>query len=339
MRWLFVGMIGLCVSSPITSPPSKPKEDSETERPIVEALQAEAKRLSEFTTGAIGKQFVAAADHLPPAAIRTIYKRSDGTFISAAERQNLPENEREAVSAVEVPAKSYYLTRYGTPLAYSRAIDLVGNRSGWEELRGKKILDFGYGGIGQLKLLAACGADAVGVDVDSFLEALYSSGEDRGALESVPRSGTVTLIRGRWPSSEQVREEVGEGYDLFVSKNTLKSGYIHPERPVEKRFLVELGVTDEQFVNQMFQVLKPGGWAIIYNLYPPQSPPDERYLPWATGRCPFERPLLERVGFRVVTWNQDDTKAAREMAGLLEWKMDPKTLFAMFTILQKPERP
>ena len=40
---------------------------------------------------------------------------------------------------------------------------------------------------------------------------------------------------------------VGGDYDLIISKNTLKKGYVHPERPVEPRRLLNLGVDDADF--------------------------------------------------------------------------------------------
>ncbi len=335
-RSLFPYLLLCLAYSLFANPPLQLEDTPQPEPTIVEVLQAEAKRLSEFTTGAIGKQFVAASKHLPPAKARMIYKGRDGSFVAPAKVETLPEEQREHYEALELPAKTYYETRYGTPLAYSRAIDLVGQHSGWSDLRGKRVLDFGYGGIGHLRMLAACGADAVGVDVDSFLEALYSGEGDQGALKGVPESGKVKLVRGRWPATDEVRQEVGTGYDLFLTKNTLKYGYIHPERPTEKRFLVDLGVSDEAYVKHLFQLLKPGGWVMIYNLYPPQNPPEKRYIPWATGRCPFDRELLKKTGFEVKIWNQNDTTAAQQMAELLGWDMPPDKLLAMFTILQRP---
>ena len=48
---------------------------------------------------------------------------------------------------------SYYTTKYGSPLAYSRPIDLLG-QAGLQDVSGRKILDFGYGTVGHLRLLA-----------------------------------------------------------------------------------------------------------------------------------------------------------------------------------------
>jgi hypothetical protein len=78
---------------------------------------------------------------------------------------------------------------------------------------------------------------------------------------------------------------------------------------------------------------------IIYNLSPKPAPPGEKYIPWADGRCPFEKSLLEKVGFQVVHFDVDDTEFARRMARALKWdeSMDvDDDLFAHYTVLVKP---
>jgi hypothetical protein len=151
----------------------------------------------------------------------------------------------------------------------------------------------------------------------------------------------VTLLHGRFPAEAAVRTAVGKGYDLILSKNTLKNGYLHPSRPVDKRLLVDLGVDDGAFVRALHGVLRPGGWVLIYNLCPSQSPEGKPYKPWADGRCPFPRALWQEAGFTVVAFDVDDSAPAREMAHLLGWDrgegaMDlEKDLFALYTLVQK----
>ncbi|MHC5002251.1 MAG: hypothetical protein ACYTJ0_03935, partial [Planctomycetota bacterium] len=108
---------------------------------------------------------------------------------------------------------------------------------------------------------------------------------------------------------------------------------------------VHLGVDDEAYVRALHDVLNPGGIAVIYNLAPAQNPPDQPYLPWADGRCPFDRALLESLGFEVVELDRDDGEAARAHARALGWDvprdqggsgMDlDNDLFAHYTILRK----
>ena len=187
----------------------------------------------------------------------------------------------------------YYTTKYGSPLAYVRPFDLLG-QSGLETMEGHRVFDFGYGTIGHLRLLASLGADVTGVDVDPLLTALYSQPEDQGPVKNGRgQTGRVRLIEGRFPADQAVTTAVGKGFDLIISKNTLKKGYVHPERPVEKRRLLNLDVDDEAFVRALHAALKPGGWVMIYNITPAPSPPDQPYKNWADGRCPFPRPVWE----------------------------------------------
>ncbi len=108
---------------------------------------------------------------------------------------------------------------------------------------------------------------------------------------------------------------------------------------MDPRRLVNLGVDDETFVRAVYDTMNPGGLFVIYNLYPPQNPPDEPYLPHASGECPFDKPLVEKIGFEIVVFDIDDTAAARAMGAALGWHdaMDlDADLFAMYTILRRP---
>jgi len=141
-----------------------------------------------------------------------------------------------------------------------------------------------------------------------------------------------------------VQKAVGNGYDLILSKNTLKKGYVHPERPVEKRRLLNLDVDDAQFLKAIYTALKPGGRILIYNISPTPSPPDRPYKNWADGRCPFPRESWESAGFRTVAFDRDDSDAIRLVAHALAWDrgeapIDLKTdVFALYSLFQKPER-
>ncbi len=150
------------------------------------------------------------------------------------------------------------------------------------------------------------------------------------------------MLIGSFPADAGVRDAVGGGYDLFLSKNVLKRGYIHPERPAEEKHIIKLGVDDETFVRTIYGMLVPGGRALIYNLAPAQAPPDKPYITWADGRCPFARELWEKAGFKVIEFDRDDTPAARAMGHTLGWdegedKMDlERDLFGTYTLVEKP---
>lgn len=306
-------------------------------------MRKAARRLEPLVTSELAKEFLAATAQLPSIAPRTIYRDAEKqTFLSHAEAERLDEVARKRLTPVPITEDRYYDTKYGSPLAYVRALDIVG-QAGLKNVPGKKILDFGYGTVGHLRLLASLGAEVVGVDVDPFLKALYSEPGDTGRVKGESGSdGKITLLNGRFPAEETIKAQVGGGYDLILSKNTLKRGYIHPEREVDKRLLVDLGVDDETFARALFAALKPGGRVLIYNLYPAQSPPDQPYKPWADGRCPFPVALWEKVGFKVKAFDQKDTQNAHALGRALEWDkgqgaMDfEKDLFALYTLVEKP---
>ena len=245
---------------------------------------------------------------------------------------------------------SYYTTRYGSPLAYMRALDLACQPMGCKEcFRARRIFDFGYGGIGHLRLLASTGANVVGVEVDPLLQALYSDPRDTGTIqgagmgENIPPDGSLTLVHGSWPGDEAVRQAAGKGFDLIISKNVLKRGYLHPEKEVDPRMLVKLGVDDDTFLAAIAESLNPGGYFIIYNISPKQR--EDTYLPWADGRSPFSKEAFEKAGLAILDFDTDDTVKVRQLGTALRWNegenaMDlERDIFAHYTLVQKPPAP
>ena len=84
---------------------------------------------------------------------------------------------------------------------------------------------------------------------------------------------------------------------------------------------------------------REGTGRVLESGNPRQNPPDEPYIPHATGGCPFERALIEGTGFEIVAFDVNDTEAARAMGRALGWDegMDlDNGLFAMYTILRRP---
>jgi hypothetical protein len=222
---------------------------------------------------------------------------------------------------------------YGSPLSYLRAIDVLAG-AGLGELAGKRVVDFGYGTIGQLRLIATLGADAVGVDVDPTLAALYSAPGDQGAVGS----GRVTLVTGRWPALASVRAAVGDHLDVFLSKNTLKRGYVHPALAVNPARHFDLGVDDATFLAALHDALVPGGVVLLYNVCPAPAPPGAAYIPWSDGRSPFGRTAWDRAGFDVRELDRDDTAAIRRVAHVLRWDQGEdavdveRDIFATYTL-------
>jgi len=317
---------------------------------IVELIRAEAGRLMPTVRCAESQRFLIGTSYLIFPGERTLHRHKETrAWITHAEFDALPEDQRGAYETRTVSESEYYLTKYGSPLAYTRPVDLLCEAlgGGYASMRGKKFLDFGYGGVGHLRLIASLGCDVVGVEVDPYLKALYSDPMDSGAVEGVPimddgcPPGTLKLVHGRWPADEPVVSGVGGAFDVVMSKNTLKNGYLNPERPVDKRMLIDLGVAQEEFLAKVAEALKPGGLFLIYNICPGQSADPEKWIPWADGRSPFSREMFEAAGFEIITFDRIDDDAARAMGVALEWNkgarpMDLENdLFAMYTLVRK----
>jgi hypothetical protein len=321
-------------------------------------VRADAEKLKGFVTSDAARQFLAATAALPEVSERVLYvNRATRTWYTPVEREKLSEEERAALTERTLDGEYYYSTRYGSPLAYVRAIEILAERdvrdNGFSSLapfEGKKILDYGYGTIGHLRLMASLGAVVVGLETDPSLERLYRQPGDKGKIAGFAgaRSGQIALVTGRFPVDAPCTPEnlvgapalnsegptrpfdtvkYGNRYDLFLSKNTLKNGYINPNppdgKPVDQRLLVDLGTDIPSYLKAVHAVLLPGGLFMIYNLSPAPSMPGEPYKPWSDGRCPFTREQLEAAGFEVIAFDESDDAKAREMGRLLGWADDP----------------
>lgn len=277
-------------------------------------LRVEAAALSPLVETSLARVWLGRVSELTEPKPRVLFRDKAGEYLTVAEAAALPKEAKGEVRRSTVPANFYYMTRYGSPLAYVRILDLAA-QNGLRDLRKKRVLDFGFGSIGHLQLLANAGTEAHGIEVDSLLKALYSEPGDAGKIGA----GSVQLHFGFFPTDAKLANEVGGRYDLITSKNTLKRGYIHPERPAPKEQLVDLGVDDAAFVQEIRSRLRPGGLFVIYNLSPKPAPLDKPYIPWADGRFPFERRLVEQAGFEVLAWDKDDLPWAKKMARALGW--------------------
>jgi hypothetical protein len=307
-------------------------------------LKAEAEALTPLVTSALTKEFLGAVDELPRVSLpRVVYvQKSPRVYLAPAEYESLSDTAKARFERRELNNRFYYYTRYGTPLAFVRPLDLV-TQAGFASLSGARIIDFGFGSIGQLRLMAGQGATAYGIEVDPLLRILYGDSGDTGPIPRAANAGEgpdgqLNILIGNFPGDSDISAALGSGFDIFFSKNTLKRGYIHPEREVDPKMLVHLGVDDSTFVKRIYDLLKPGGYFMIYNLHPALSKPDEPYIPWSDGRCPFEKGLVERIGFTTLSFDTDDTEFAHTMAKAIGWdkEMDlSKDLFGTWTLFQK----
>ncbi|MCY2977374.1 MAG: hypothetical protein NTU79_01750 [Planctomycetota bacterium] len=235
---------------------------------------------------------------------------------------------------VVIDESLFYFARYGSPLAYARALDLAVT-AGFEGAPGSRVFDFGYGSIGHLRMLAFSGLHAVGVDVAPLLKHMYRDAS--GPLGE----GSVQVLDGSFPKDPELVAKVGGDFDLVISKNVLKRGYIHPTRAVaDPRAVIDLGVDDGEFLSRIFKMLKPDGLFVIYNFCPAKASIDKLYIPWAEGESPFSKADFVAAGFEVLHLDVVDNAEARRLAHALNWDgpggMKLETdLFAWYTIVRK----
>lgn len=296
-------------SQPTTSAPPPPS--------VTERLRSEAEMLRPLVTSDLARAFLDATATLPDPGTRAVMRnREKNLVISTDAFEKLPEAEQAGYTKREISPAFYYYTGYGSPLVFVRPLNLLAqtDTDEWtlDKIPGKRIIDFGCGTIGHLRLLASLGADVTGIDVEPMFDVVYSQPGDQGAIATATADvkGYLRFLTGQWPAQPDIMKKVTEhakdGYDLFISKNTLKRGYIHPAREIDPSRLVHLGVSDEIFVKSVYDALKPGGVFLIYNIAPAQTPPDQPYLPHADGECPFPRDLLEKAGFTIVKFDEND---------------------------------
>jgi hypothetical protein len=341
---------------PPASQPTPPSRDTApipaaALTPTLRGLVNDANALQPLAKSSLAKRFLQATEYLSPVNPRPVFlNEQTREYFSAAEVAAMPEISRARLNKTELDEYRYYYTKYGSPLAYMRALDVAAS-AGINDVSGRRVLDFGYGSIGHLRLLASLGANATGIDPDSYLDALYSDPSDQGPYPTPTTSpsfrgspGSVTLAHGSFPKDSRVTERVGRGYDLIMSKNTLKRGYVKPDRKADKRHLIDLGVSDDVFLSTIASTLNPGGKLVIYNIYPTPSGPKETYKPWADGRSPFSREQFEKAGLRVLAFELDDSAAIRQIGRALRWDKNDKgelidnlesNLFAMYTVVER----
>ncbi len=315
--WLFF----VCtVSACATTQKPQPKVD------IIEQLKADAAAVTPLLHTPLARSFAAQAGSLPHPGVHVVWKDKLRTrAFTNADYEKLSMAQREGLERAELDEEYFYTTRYGSPLSYTLPLDVLA-AAGLADVRGVKLLDYGYGYVSHLKMLSALGADAAGIDVDAVLPLLYGA------------DTSVHLYDGRFPEDAAVTAALGDGYDLFLSKNVLKMGYVHPPKPTPVERTLNLKVTDDEYVQAVAKLLKPRGWALVYNIYPAQKP---EYIPWAEGKTPFAREVWERAGFEVLDFDRDDTPHLKEVARSLgcdkgEDAIDLEhDLFATYTLVRK----
>jgi hypothetical protein len=183
--------------------------------PQPSVLPVEARKLQPLAKSDLGRAFLKAAEGAPPHTPRTVYRRGKAReWLAAAAFAKLPAADRAAWTPVTIDEDTYQGLFYGSPLAYLLPLERLG-ATGFGGLRGKRVADFGHGGIGQLRLFAELGAEAVGIDVDPLQPVLYAAPADQGPVGKA--GGSVKLVHGRFPADPKVVAAGGRGYDLVLS--------------------------------------------------------------------------------------------------------------------------
>lgn len=308
----------------------------------IAVLVRDAARLSPLIETRAARELLAEVPGLPAIESTTIhYRRGANGFESmdAEAFERVPEPDRADWRAMPVDTNRYYGTFYGSPLASMRAFDLAAAAGDWDSYDGRRVVDFGYGSLGQLHLLAACGATVVGTEVMPLLETMYADAEGTITGDG-GRSGSIELAWGLWPADADVKTAVGSGADLFISKNTLKRGYVRPQAEAAPGTTIDLGVTPEAFLTAMHDVLRPGGIAVIYNIGGTPAA-DAPYSPMTDIACPWSRAECEAAGFDVVAFDADDQDGLRFFGRALGWDSGAQAMDldedvrATFTILRR----
>jgi len=313
----------------------------------VERIVNDAHRLESIVESPQVKTFLQHTALLPKIAPRKLFVRPDKSkYYTEADALKETAEVRATLVPYDVDEDKYYNTNFGSPLSYSRPLDVL-FAHGLELPAGSKILDFGYGYVGHLRMLATMGMQTTGVDVWPLLPVLYSFPGDVGPVQGPSGEiGRIRLVDGRFPADSAVVATIGNGYRLVISKNVLKRGYIHPDRPVaDPKKLIDLGASDDVVLHSFYETLVPGGYFLIYNICPALTPPDKPFVPWSDGRSPFTKAQLEATGFEVLEFDKDDTDAVRQMGKTLGWDqpedgepgMDlDHDLSVLYTLLRKP---
>ena len=163
------------------------------------------------------------------------------------------------------------------------------------------------------------GCQITGVDVDPLCTPFTAPLGPGSVKNPHGRDGHVRLIDGRFPADPAITAAVGGDYDLIISKNTLKKGYVHPEQPVEPRRLLNLGVDDATFVEALHQALETRRAECSSTTS--ARHPAHQANPTRTGPTDVvlsPREVWETAGFRVLAFDQDDSEPHGQSAMLLD---------------------
>lgn len=293
----------------------------------IESIRQGSAALVPLMRTELAREFLEACSSLPEPPSRVVlHDRAREHYFSQREAASVPDSVRFSLEPDSLGGLFFYQTRYGPILNYTRVFEVL---SAWgvTTFDHQRVLDFGYGRIGHLRALASLGADAVGVDIDPLLRALYAEPDDQGEVRGqAGRVGRVAIVTGSFPGDTAIRAAVGSGYDLVISKNTLKGGHSPAERS-SQRMVIDLGVSDSAFVRAVAACLKPGGLFLMYTISGRKG----------SAGCPFSDAMLRAAGFEILAYDRDDSPGAQAMMGTLHHlqPLEEAELMALYTLARR----
>ena len=325
-----MGLLAACSNVSPTSPsPTAPS-------PGTIALARDAAAIKPQLKQPATLEFLRGADTLTPQFSRVVYTDTKARrSISPAQYEALKGDERAAFAATTYDENFYFATYYGSPLAYARAVEIAA-ASGIASLNNTRILDIGYGAIGGPRMLAGAGAQVSAIDVDSLLSVLYRETSDQGSINGFDgRKGSLALFDGVFAGNTTLTRSIGKDYNLIITKNTMKRGFMKPES--EKKALVSFDASDEVLLDTIYDTLAPGGVFLIYNITGALNPAK----PSTDGRSPFTAEQFTKANLKVLAIDTNDDSAVRAMGKALGWDKQmgdlDQNLFALYTVVQRPK--
>lgn len=312
-----------------------------------QALNDEAQRVSEVVTHPAATEWLEKAGELPEAmgAALFIGPREPGGFerevYTAQQALALSEEELADFRVVEYGPDRYYATNYGSPIAYAPMLELAALHAGIESFKGQRILDLGYGQLGQLEMLARCGAKVVGIEIDPVIDTLYRTTRLSDQVQAADGTrGRVRLLLGDWFNDWDLQRDAGPGFDIILCRNVLKRGYVQPEEPMPGFDPIDVGGEPVDGALHIFHALNEGGIAVVYNLGAGYHRRDDgSYHAPADIRDPFGEDAWKEAGFEILAFEEEGSDLMREVGVRLGWgTMDELADFnVLYTIVRRPE--
>lgn len=299
-----------------------------------ESLKRDAAALRGVVTSPLAGQMLDAVASLPVLPGRTVFLNWDALrVIEEPAFEQLTAQAQKGFEKAELASEDYYQTLYGSPLVYTRLLDILAKHAPHiVTLQGQRIVELGFGQLGQGMLWTQMGAEVVALDTDGFIHNLIGNVVDnlRARKVKVP-----VLLNCHWPQNAECRQTVGQRYSLLVARNLLKKGYVKPAK-LDPRYPepVGWGLSDAAVLSHIHDALVPGGIVLIYsigNARDPEKPMTMIENPWPAN-------AWEAAGFDVLAHDVDESEIACNFGQALGWGQRAelaKDLFGVYSVYRR----